>query len=63
MHDFPEVGARLVTRRDDDPHSLARLSDAMTHSYANIWRYPHGARDKRHADKAQEEVFVVLEAR
>jgi quercetin dioxygenase-like cupin family protein len=33
----------------------------MTSSRANIWRYPPGARGKRHADKAQEEVFVVLE--
>jgi quercetin dioxygenase-like cupin family protein len=33
----------------------------MTHSRANLWRYPPGARGKRHADKAQEEVFVVLE--
>lgn len=33
----------------------------MAHSRANIWRYPTGARGKRHADHAQEEVFVVLE--
>jgi mannose-6-phosphate isomerase-like protein (cupin superfamily) len=25
-----------------------------------VWRYPPGARGRRHADKAQEEVFVVL---
>ena len=33
----------------------------MTHSRANIWRYPPGSRDKRQADHAQEEVFVVLD--
>lgn len=41
--------------------SIARLSDAMTSSRANVWRYSPGARGKRHADLAQEEVFVVLE--
>jgi mannose-6-phosphate isomerase-like protein (cupin superfamily) len=50
-----------VPRGDDDPRSIARLSDAMAHSRANIWRYPPGAKGKRHADHAQEEVFVVLE--
>jgi mannose-6-phosphate isomerase-like protein (cupin superfamily) len=49
-------------RRDDGSgRTVARLSDSMTSSRANIWRYPPGARGKRHADKAQEEVFVVLE--
>ena len=33
----------------------------MTQSRANIWRYPPGARGKRHADHGQEEVFVVLD--
>jgi mannose-6-phosphate isomerase-like protein (cupin superfamily) len=48
-------------RGDDDPRTLARLSDAMSQSRANVWRYPPGARGRRHADHAQEEVFVVLE--
>jgi mannose-6-phosphate isomerase-like protein (cupin superfamily) len=50
-----------VPRGDDGTRTIARLSDSMTHSRANIWRYPPGARGKRHADHAQEEVFVVLE--
>lgn len=50
-----------VPRGDDDPRSVARLSDAMTRSRANIWRYPPGARGKRHKDLVQEEVFVVLD--
>ena len=50
-----------VPRGDDDPRTIARLSDSMTQSRANIWRYPPDARGKRHADKVQEEVFVVLD--
>lgn len=48
-------------RAENDPRLVARLSDALTHSRANVWRYPPGARGKRHADHGQEEVFVVLE--
>lgn len=48
-------------RGEDDSRRVARLSDAMTQSRANVWRYPPGRRGKRHADKAQEEVFVVLD--
>jgi quercetin dioxygenase-like cupin family protein len=48
-------------RGDDSGRAVARLSDSLTRSRANIWRYPPGARGKRHADKAQEEVFVVLD--
>ncbi|MBM2823614.1 MAG: hypothetical protein HW413_2360 [Thermoleophilia bacterium] len=58
---FNESELEWVPRGDDDPRSIARLSDAMAHSRANIWRYPSGARGKRHADLAQEEVFVVLD--
>jgi quercetin dioxygenase-like cupin family protein len=50
-----------VPRGDESGRAIAALSDALTQSRANIWRYPPGARGKRHADKAQEEVFVVLE--
>jgi mannose-6-phosphate isomerase-like protein (cupin superfamily) len=48
-------------RGDETGRTIARLSDALTQSRANIWRYPPGARGKRHADLAQEEVFVVLD--
>ena len=48
-------------RDDESGREVARLSDSMTQSRANLWRYPAGARGKRHADKAQEEVFVVLD--
>jgi mannose-6-phosphate isomerase-like protein (cupin superfamily) len=33
----------------------------MTHMRANVWRYPKGTRGRRHADRVQEEVFVVLQ--
>jgi mannose-6-phosphate isomerase-like protein (cupin superfamily) len=48
-------------RADEDPRSIARLSDALTQSRASLWRYPPGARGRRHAEQAQEEVFVVLD--
>ena len=58
---FRQSELEWVPRGDDDSRFIARLSDAMTHSRANIWRYAPGAKGKRHADLAQEEVFVVLE--
>ena len=48
-------------RGDDSGRMVSRLSDSLTRSRANLWRYPPGAKGKRHADKAQEEVFVVLD--
>jgi mannose-6-phosphate isomerase-like protein (cupin superfamily) len=51
----------FAPRGDDDPRSIARLSEALTRSRANIWRYPPGTKGKRHRDLAQEEVFVVLD--
>ena len=50
-----------VPRDDGSGRAVARLSESMAQSRANVWRYPPGARGKRHADKAQEEVFVVLD--
>lgn len=48
-------------RDDGSGRTVARLSNSLTQSRANMWRYPPGARGKRHADHVQEEVFVVLE--
>jgi mannose-6-phosphate isomerase-like protein (cupin superfamily) len=48
-------------RAEDDPRSRAVLSDALQESRANVWRYPPGAKGRRHRDLAQEEVFVVLD--
>ena len=47
-------------RREGDPRLAAGLSDAMTQSRANLFRYPPGAVGRRHIDPIQEEVFVVL---
>jgi mannose-6-phosphate isomerase-like protein (cupin superfamily) len=48
-------------RREGDPRLAAELSDALTHSRANLFRYPPGAVGRRHIDPVQEEVFVVIE--
>jgi mannose-6-phosphate isomerase-like protein (cupin superfamily) len=48
-------------RDDGSGRTVTSLSDALTKSRANIWRYPPGAVGRRHADLAQEEVFVVLD--
>ena len=48
-------------RRQGDPRLVATLSDAMTQSRANIFRYPPGAFGRRHIDPIQEEVFVVID--
>jgi mannose-6-phosphate isomerase-like protein (cupin superfamily) len=58
---FRQDELEWVPRGDDDPRSIARLSDSMTRSRANIWRYPAGSKGRRHLDNMQEEVFVVLD--
>ena len=47
-------------RDDGSGRRVARLSDAMTQARANLWRYPPGAKGKRHADHVQEETFVIV---
>jgi quercetin dioxygenase-like cupin family protein len=50
--------------REGDPARLAAdvtTAAQLGSSRARLWRYPAGSRGRRHADKAQEEVFVVLE--
>jgi len=48
-------------RAEDDPRSVAQVSDALTSSRANFWRYPPGSVGRRHSDPIQEEVLVVLD--
>jgi quercetin dioxygenase-like cupin family protein len=48
-------------RGDDSGRSIATLSDALTKTRANLWRYPPGAVGRRHVEHEQEEVFVVLD--
>jgi len=44
------------------PRSAADVTTAaeLKHSRGRVWRYPPHTRGRRHADKAQEEVFVVI---
>lgn len=44
------------------PRHAADVTTAaeLKHSRARVWRYPPRTRGRRHADKAQEEVFVVI---
>ena len=47
------------------PRQAADLTTAasLTQSRGRLWRYPPGTRGRRHADHAQEEVFLVLSGR
>jgi mannose-6-phosphate isomerase-like protein (cupin superfamily) len=45
----------------DQSRGIVRLSDAMTQMRANVWRLPPGSHGRRHAERVQEEMFVVLE--
>jgi mannose-6-phosphate isomerase-like protein (cupin superfamily) len=47
------------------PRQAADVTTAagLTQSRGRIWRYPAGTRGRRHADKVQEEVFVVISGR
>jgi quercetin dioxygenase-like cupin family protein len=58
---FHASDLQWMPRGENDPRSVAWLSDSMTRSRANVWRYPPGAIGKRHRDPVQEEVFVVLD--
>jgi mannose-6-phosphate isomerase-like protein (cupin superfamily) len=58
---FRAGGLDWQQHREHDPRLRASLSDALTQSRANLYRYPPGAVGRRHIDHVQEEVFVVLE--
>jgi uncharacterized cupin superfamily protein len=45
----------------DQTRGIVRLSDAMAQMRANVWRLPPGTRGRRHAERVQEEIFVVLD--
>ena len=47
-------------RGENDPREVANVSQALTRSRANFFRYPRGSIGRRHIDPVQEEVFVVL---
>jgi quercetin dioxygenase-like cupin family protein len=49
--------------REDQPVRRAldlTTTASLEQSRARLWRYPPGSRGRRHADRGQEEVFVVL---
>jgi mannose-6-phosphate isomerase-like protein (cupin superfamily) len=48
-------------RDDGSGGTVTSLADALTKSRAKMWGHPPGAVGRRHADLAQEEVFVVLD--
>jgi hypothetical protein len=43
----------FVPRDADDPRNVARLSDALAESRANVWRYPPGAQGSATATLAR----------
>jgi quercetin dioxygenase-like cupin family protein len=47
---------------DCSPRYVARLSEVLgfEHTRGNLWRYPPGAKGRRHRDTIQEETFVVV---
>ena len=53
----PSVGGGDAMRRTANLTAAAGLAE----SRARIWRLPPGARGRRHRERDQEEVFVVLE--
>lgn len=60
-----EWGERDPTVEGHPKRSYAEITAAaeLKNSRARVWRYPPGTRGRRHADKVQEEVFVVITGR
>ena len=56
---------RAPAAEGEQPRQAADITTAaeLKHSRGRIWRYPPHTRGRRHADRAQEEVFVVLSGR
>jgi quercetin dioxygenase-like cupin family protein len=48
---------------DSAPRYVARLTDVLgfEHTRGSLWRYPPGAKGRRHRDTIQEETFVVVD--
>ncbi len=51
----------FADRGDGSGRMLAGISDDLTQTKARFWRYPPGTKGMRHAERDQEELFVVLE--
>ena len=57
-----EWGERPPAAEGQAPRTYAEITDEahLKNSRARVWRYPPHTRGRRHADKVQEEVFVVI---
>ena len=57
-----EWGERPAAVEGQAPRTYAEITDEaqLKNSRARMWRYPPHTRGRRHADKVQEEVFVVV---
>lgn len=44
----------------DQSRGIVRVSDALAHMRANVWRMPAGSVGRRHVELVQDEIFVVL---
>jgi mannose-6-phosphate isomerase-like protein (cupin superfamily) len=57
-----EWGERPSAIEGQQPRRSAKITTeaALKNSRARLWRYPSGTRGRRHADKVQEEVFLVI---
>lgn len=51
----------FIDRGDGSGRTLAGISEGLTHTRAKFWRYPPGTKGRRHAEREQEEVYVILE--
>src|SRR5437773_895862 len=60
-----EWGERDPLFEGQPPRQYVEVTDEaqLKNSRARVWRYPPGTRGRRHADKVQEEVFVVISGR
>lgn len=58
---FRQDEVEYTDRGDGSGRTLCTLSDRLTNSRARFWRYPPGTHGRRHAERVQEELFVVLD--
>ena len=57
----PDEATFTPTTSGDPTREIMRLSELLQSTRANAWRLPAGTNVRRHLEKVQEEIFVVLE--
>lgn len=57
----PDTATFTPTSSGDPTRGIMRLSELLQSTRANAWRLPSGTSVRRHLEKVQEEIFVVLE--